>query len=102
LKAQNYCLYCYTFEIGFDHSVSTEKLNQLFNQICDSYSRVLPKRPTFMLIRSGAFDRVYLVYLYVDKPQDIFSLRPRISDELFQRWDEERTKQKELALQVKK
>jgi hypothetical protein len=47
-----------------------------------------------MLIRSGAFDRVYLVYLYVDKPQDIFALRPRISDELFQRWDEERAKLK--------
>ena len=93
-SSKNYSLYCYTFEIGFDHSIPTEKLNQLFNQIFDSYSRVLPRRPSVMLIRSGAFDRVYLVYLYVDKPQDIFTLRPKISDELFQRWDEERTKLK--------
>ena len=93
-SSKNSCLYCYTFEIGFDHSIPTEKLNRLFNQIFDSYSRVLPRRPTFMLIRSGAFDRVYLVYLYVDKPQDIFALRPKISDELFQRWDEERAKLK--------
>lgn len=93
-SSKNYSLYCYTFEIGFDHSISTEKLNQLFNQIFDSYSKVLPRRPTFMLIRSGGFDRVYLVYLYVDKPQDIFTLRPRISDELFQRWDDERAKRK--------
>lgn len=93
-SSKNYSLYCYTFEIGFDHSIPTEKLNQLFNQIFDSYSRVLPRRPTFMLIRSGAFDRVYLVYLYVDKPQDIFTLRPKISEELFQRWDEERSKLK--------
>ncbi len=45
-----------------------------------------------MLIRSGSFDRVYLIYLYVDKPQDIFVLRPKIADEVFQRWDEERAK----------
>jgi small-conductance mechanosensitive channel len=93
-NSKNNSLYCYTFEIGFDHSIPTEKLNQLFNQIFDSYSRVLPRRPAFILIRSGAIDRVYLIYLYVDKPQDIFTLRPKIVDELFQRWDEERAKLK--------
>ncbi len=93
-SSKNNSLYCYTFEIGFDHSIPTEKLNQLFNQIFDSYSRVLPRRPAFILIRSGAIDRVYLIYLYVDKPQDIFTLRPKIADELFQRWDEERAKLK--------
>ena len=93
-SSKNYSLYCYTFEIGFDHSIPTEKLNQLFNQIFDSYSRVLPRKPSLMLIRSSAIERVYLIYLYVDKPQDIFTLRPRITDELFQRWDEERAKLK--------
>ena len=93
-SSKNNYLYCYTFEVGFDHSIPTEKLNQLFNQIFDSYSRVLPRKPSFMLIRSGAIERVYLIYLYVDKPQDIFTLRPRIADELFQRWDEERAKLK--------
>ncbi len=93
-STKNYNLYCYTFEIGFDHSIPSEKLNQLFNQIFDSYSRILPRRPTCMLIRSTNADRVYLVYLYVDKPQDIFTLRPRIADEIFQRWDEERAKLK--------
>lgn len=87
---KNYNLYCYTFEIGFDHSVPSEKLNQLFNQIFDNFSRVLPRRPTYMLIRSTSADRVYLVYLYVDKPQDIFTLRPKIAEEVFQHWDKER------------
>jgi small-conductance mechanosensitive channel len=92
--SKTYNLYCYTFEIGFDHSIPSEKLNQLFNQIFDSYSRILPRKPNYMLIRSTNVDRVYLVYLYVDKPQDIFTLRPRIADEVFQRWDEERAKLK--------
>ena len=92
--SKTYNLYCYTFEIGFDHSIPSEKLNQIFNQIFDSYSRILPRKPSYMLIRSTNVDRVYLVYLYVDKPQDIFTLRPRIADEVFQRWDEERAKLK--------
>jgi small-conductance mechanosensitive channel len=91
-STKNRNLYCYTFEVGFDHSIPSEKINQLFNQIFDSYSQILPRRPSCTLIRSGAFDRVFLVYLYVDKPQDIFVLRPKIADEVFQRWDEERAK----------
>jgi len=91
-STKNRNLYCYTFEIGFDHSIPSEKLNQLFNQIFDSYSQILPRRPSSMLIRSGALDRFFLVYLYVDKPQDIFVLRPKIADEVYQRWDEERAK----------
>lgn len=87
-------LYCYTFEIGFDHSIPSEKLKQIFNQIFDGYSRILPRKPESTLIRSTNVDRVYLVYLYVDKPQDIFTLRPKIADEVFQRWDEEKAKQK--------
>jgi len=85
-------LYCYTFEIGFDHSVPTERLHALFNQVFESYSRVLPKKPEYMLLRSNNVDRVYLIYLYVDKPQDIFTLRPKVADEVFRRWDEERAK----------
>lgn len=93
-SSKTHNLYCYTFEIGFDHSIPSEKLNQIFNQIFDSYSIVLPRKPTCMLIRSTSLDRVYLIYLYVDKPQDIFTLRPRIADEVFQRWDVERAKLK--------
>ena len=88
-------LYCYTFEIGFDHSVSSEKLSQLFNEIFDSYSRILPRKPEYVLVRSTAFDRTYLVYLYVDKPQDIFTLRPKITDEVFRQWDIKRVEAKE-------
>jgi hypothetical protein len=50
-----------------------------------------------MITRSTALDRVYMIYLYVDKPQDIFALRPKIADEVFQRWDEERGNLKKQA-----
>jgi small-conductance mechanosensitive channel len=84
--------YCYTFEIGFDHSVSTEKIAEIFNEVFQRHIHTLPKKPSYMLTRSAAFERVYMVYLYVEHPEDIFTLRPQIAEELFKRWDIERTK----------
>jgi small-conductance mechanosensitive channel len=87
-------LYCYTFEIGFDHSVPTEKIIEIFNTVFDSYAQILPKKPFCILTRSAAFERVYTVYFYVEQAGDIFTVRPRIADEVFKRWDEERAKLK--------
>jgi small-conductance mechanosensitive channel len=86
-------LHCYTFEIGFDHSVSTEKIAQIFNEVFERHLHTLPKKPSYMLTRSGAFERVYMVYLHVEHPEDIFTMRPQIAEEVFKRWDMERTKQ---------
>ncbi|MGQ9530173.1 MAG: mechanosensitive ion channel family protein [Candidatus Bathycorpusculaceae bacterium] len=87
-------LYCYTFEIGLDHSVSSVKIAEIFNEVFERYKHMLSKRPSYMLVRSGAFERVYMVYLYVEHPEDIFVLRPQIAEEIFKRWDMERAKAK--------
>jgi small-conductance mechanosensitive channel len=87
-------LYCYTFEIGFDHSVSAEKIAEIFNEVFERHLHTLPRKPSYMLNRSTAFDRVYVVYLYVEHPEDIFTLRPQVAEEVFKRWDMERTKGK--------
>ena len=84
--------YCYTFEVGFDHSVSTEKIAEIFNEVFERHLHTLPRKPSYVLNRSTAFDRVYVVYLYVEHPEDIFTLRPQIAEEVFKRWDMERTK----------
>jgi small-conductance mechanosensitive channel len=84
--------HCYTFEIGVDHSVSTEKTAQIFDEVFERHAHTLPKKPSYVLTRSGAFERVYMVYLYVEHPKDIFVLRPQIAEEVFERWDMERTK----------
>lgn len=83
--------YCYIFEIGFDHTVSTEKIAEIFNEVFERYVHMLPKKPSYMLVRSGAMERVYMVYLYVKQPRDILALRPRIAEDVFKRWDMERT-----------
>jgi small-conductance mechanosensitive channel len=93
-STKNINLYCYTFEIGFDHSVSTDKIAKIFNEVFQTYEHTLPRKPTYTLNRSTNADRVYIVYLYVENPKDIFTLRPKVADEVFQRWDDERAKLK--------
>lgn len=85
-------LYCYTFEIGFDHRVSTQKIAEIFEEVFERHLHTLPEKPSYMLTRSAAFERVYVVYLYVEHPEDIFTLRPQIAEEVFKRWDMERAK----------
>jgi hypothetical protein len=72
--------------------VSTEKIAEIFDEVFQRYIHTLPKKPSYMLTRSGAFERVYVVYLYVEHPEDIFTLRPQVAEEVFKRWDIERTK----------
>jgi small-conductance mechanosensitive channel len=93
-STKNLSLYCYTFEIGFDHSVSAEKIAEIFNEVFERHLHTLPRKPSYVLNRSTAIDRVYVVYLYVEHPEDIFTLRPQIAEDVFKRWDMERTKGK--------
>jgi len=87
-------LYCYTFEIAFDHLVPTEKIREIFDSAFENYSRILPKKPFYVLTRTTAAERVYTIYFYVEQAEAIFTVRPQIADEVFKRWDEERVKLK--------
>jgi hypothetical protein len=85
-------LYCYTFEIDFDHSVSADKTAEIFDEVFKQYNKVLPKKLSYMLNRPDAFARVYMVYLYVEHPEDVFVYRPQIAEEVFKRWGMSRIK----------
>jgi small-conductance mechanosensitive channel len=87
-------LFCYTFEIGFDHLVPSDKIREIFDSVFEHYSRILPKKPYYVLNRSTAAERVYMIYFYVEQVTDIFTVRYQIADEVFKRWDEERAKLK--------
>jgi hypothetical protein len=84
--------YCCTFEIGFDHSISSDKIATIFNEVFGVYNEKLPKALSYMLLRSDGFARVYMVYLYVKHPEDAFVFRTQIAEEVFKRWDRERLK----------
>ncbi|MDR1992758.1 MAG: mechanosensitive ion channel family protein [Nitrososphaerota archaeon] len=82
-------IYCYTFEIGFDHLIPTEKLLEIFETTFDTYNH-FPKKPFCVLTRSTATERVYTVYFYVTQSNDIFTTRPQIANQIFNQWDKAR------------
>ena len=84
-------IYCYTFEIGFDHLVPSDKLLEIFNTTFNLYTH-LPKKPFYTLTRSTAVERVYTVYFYITETKDIFKTRSQIANQIFQLWDNERAK----------
>jgi len=57
----------------------------IFNEVFERFVHTLPKPPHATLTRSDAFTRVYTVYLYVEHPEDVFTLKPQISEEVFKR-----------------
>jgi small-conductance mechanosensitive channel len=85
-------LYCYTFEVGFDHSVPTTKIEEMFKEAFKRHGEKLAREPNCMLMRSDAFGRNYMVYLYVKHPEEIFVIRPQMAQEIFRLWDKERAK----------
>jgi small-conductance mechanosensitive channel len=92
---KNYNIYCYTFELGFDNSISTDKLTQIFKEAFAQIKTKLPKEPSANFTRSDSFGRIYTFYLYVEHPEDVFTLRPQITEAVFSRWDAERSKPKQ-------
>ena len=75
---KNGSLYCYTFEIGFDHSISAERLKLYSIKSSKPIQAILRRKPEYMLTGSTGVTKVFSVYIYVDKPQEIFTLRPKI------------------------
>lgn len=80
-------LYCYGFELNFDHSLSTEKLEELLNNIVEYYSEKLPKKPEYQAAKLTRLERNYIFYFYVEDPRDIFTIKPKILREIIQAWD---------------
>jgi len=80
-------LYCYTFEVTFDHSLPIEKLEEIFATISGKYSKALPKNIDHKLVKLTRLERVYRIYLYVRRPEKIFTYYPQILDEIVKAWE---------------
>ena len=79
-------LYCYNFEIGFNHSVSEAKIAQIFGEVLSEHSDC-PNQPTFALDRTTVDGKFYRVFLYVNDPRQIFEKRSKIFEQILGKWD---------------
>lgn len=82
--------YCYSFEVGFDHSVPARRLHELFDRSAEKYGKLLPRKPEYSALSMDRSERRYIFYLYFDKPEEIFVKQPQFLDELITAWDEAR------------
>lgn len=82
-------LYHYSFEMGFNHSVSDAKMAEIFAGVLAEESG-LPMAPTFVLDRITVDGRFYKVFLQVRDPQKIFEKRRKIYEKVTAQWDKAR------------
>jgi small-conductance mechanosensitive channel len=90
--SKEFPLYCYTVELAFDHSLRTDQLEKTFDGVIERYAKNLPRKPEYIQLRIGAFDRGYAFYLYVKKTQDIFAIHPAFVKDITEAWDRARGK----------
>ena len=84
-------LFCYGFELTFDHSLPTEKLEEILDNVIERYAEKLPRKPEYQPTKLTSFARHYVVYIYVEDPRDIFVLQPQLVKEITQAWDKAKT-----------
>ena len=84
-------LFCYGFELTFDHRLPTEKLEELLDSVIEHYAEKLPRKPEYQLTKLTSFARHYMFYIYVEYPRDIFVIQPQIVREITQAWDQTKT-----------
>jgi small conductance mechanosensitive channel len=84
--------YCYSFEVGFDHSVPVDRLHEIFDDVISKYSGVLPKKPEYTALSMDRSEKKYIFYMYFNDPEDIFVIQPKFLDEIMTAWDDARLK----------
>jgi len=80
-------LFCYGVELTFDHSLPTEKLEEILDSVIERYTEKLPRKPEYQSTKLTSFARHYMFYIYVEDSKDIFILYPRIVREITQALD---------------
>jgi len=85
-------LYCYSVNLSFDHSLSAEKLEKVFDSVIEKYFDKLPKKPEYVMQGITAFERRYVFYLYAKNPKEIFTIQPSFVRKVTEAWEKAKEK----------
>ncbi|MHA1833331.1 MAG: mechanosensitive ion channel family protein [Candidatus Baldrarchaeia archaeon] len=86
--------YCYTLDVSFDHSLTKEELERIFNRVVEEFSEKVSKKPQYTMVRLSRSERVYRFYLYFKNPEDLFTVPSEFLAKITEAWDQARTKNK--------
>jgi len=84
--------YCYSIELTFDHSIPTNKLEKTFDEVIQKYQEKVPKKPYYAMSKMTSFARHYMFYLYVESPEDIFTLPSIFIRDINEAWQKAKAK----------
>jgi len=84
--------FCYSIELTFDHSIPTNKLEKIFDGVIEKYEEKLPRKPWYSMTKLTSFARQYMFYLYVESPEDIFTLPSIFVKDLTEAWEKAKAK----------
>lgn len=85
-------MYCYGIELAFDFSISTDMLEKVFDGVIEKYKERLPRKPQYTMLRVTSFARIYMFYLYVESPEDVFTLQPIFVRDITEAWEKAKVK----------
>jgi len=84
--------YCYGIELTFDHSIFTDKLEKVFDDVIKKYEERLPRKPWYAMSKITSIAKQYMFYLYVESPGDIFTLPSIFVKDIAEAWEKVKTK----------
>ena len=85
-------MYYYGVELAFYHKLSNNQLEGTFDKVIAKYEKELLLKPEYAQVAVGAFERRYFFYLYVKRPQVVFTLHPKFVRDITEAWDKARGK----------
>jgi small-conductance mechanosensitive channel len=85
-------LYCYSFELGFSHALPIIQLEKTFDKVIEQYAEKLARKPEYAMTKISHVARIYMFYLYVESPRDVFTLQPVFVRNITKACDEAITK----------
>ena len=81
-------LYCYSFELGFNHVLPITELEKTFDKVIEQYAEKLPRKSEYAMTKMTSLARNYMFYLYIESPRDVFTLQPAFVRDITKAWDE--------------
>jgi len=80
-------LSCYTFKMGFDHSVPSEELEAALREALDRASRGLPRPPEMRLVKCDKGGREYEFSFYVEDAGKLMAVKHELMSALLRAWE---------------
>ena len=78
--------------MSFDHTLPTPKLERALDEVIERYAEKLPRKPEYGMTKLTRLDRIYMFYLYVESPEDIFTIQPTFLKEITEGWEKAQKK----------